>query len=69
MTEDQYFFECIVLKGECPDCSFWQLDIGLVSVQCPRCHSIFEQSGFHFRRVKPTQVMTSLKNGAIIKVS
>ena len=41
MTEPEYFFECIALKGECPDCHEQKLIRSSTFTACGHCGSQF----------------------------
>jgi len=51
MTEQEYFFECIAMKGECPDCHKTALKhITETNVWCNYCRASFLVSGFYIKR-------------------
>lgn len=51
MTENELLFECVVLKGECPDCHSAKLSIHGTVRYCTVCHSAFSLDSFHVMRV------------------
>jgi len=53
MTEPEYFFECIAMKGECPDCHKAALKhVNETHVYCRYCRAEFLVSGFHIKRAE-----------------
>jgi len=51
MTEQEYLFECIGMKGECPDCHKTTLIRTNAHVRCRICHAMFFADNFIVKRV------------------
>jgi len=51
MTEQEYLFECIALKGECPDCGKTTLIRKGSHVRCRICRAAFFAEDFSIQRV------------------
>ena len=51
MTEQEYLFECIALKGECPDCGKTTLVRKGSHVHCRLCRAAFFAENFSVQRV------------------
>lgn len=56
MTENEFLFECIAMKGECPDCNTITLQVNGPFVQCKSCQAVFTVNSFYGQRVKSTDV-------------
>ena len=52
MTEQEYLFECIGMKGECPDCHKTTLVRTDSHVHCRLCRSVFFADNFIVQRVR-----------------
>jgi len=52
MTDAERLFECVALKGECPDCARTTLDMVSTYVFCKSCHASFAVTGFHIERAE-----------------
>jgi hypothetical protein len=53
MTEQEHLFECIALKGECPDCGRTSLVRSNAYVRCRVCRNNFFANDFIIQRVHP----------------
>jgi ribosomal protein L37AE/L43A len=51
MTEAEYQFESIALRGQCPDCHRVKLEINGAIIHCKSCHAAFYAGSFYVRRV------------------
>jgi ribosomal protein L37AE/L43A len=52
MTEAEYQFECIALRGQCPDCQRVTLEANGAIIHCRSCHAAFYAGSFYVRRVQ-----------------
>jgi hypothetical protein len=52
MTEQEHLFECIALKGECPDCGKFSLQRKGSYVHCRLCRATFFAENMSVQRVK-----------------
>jgi ribosomal protein L37AE/L43A len=52
MTEAEYQFECIALRGQCPDCQRITLEANGAIIHCKSCHAAFYAGSFYVRRVQ-----------------
>jgi hypothetical protein len=52
MTEAEYQFECIALRGQCPDCQRLTLEKNGAIIHCKSCHAAFYADSFYVRRVE-----------------
>jgi hypothetical protein len=68
MTENEYLFESIALKGQCPDCQQVKLDSNGPHVFCKACHAMFFAQEYVVRRVEPDQQMwPMMRSGDVLK--
>jgi hypothetical protein len=52
MTEAEHLFECVVMKGQCPDCNAVRWVSNSDYVKCQECNSTFIVGSFYVRRCK-----------------
>jgi hypothetical protein len=52
MTQNEYEFECIALRGQCPDCNQVKLDMTGSIIFCKACHASFYAGDMFVRRVE-----------------